>query len=222
MSPARRAPAVCLLVALACAGGPTLPEPSPGVPERVLLVSVARLTSDALAEMPLLSALAASGAYAPRVESVAPASAYPSHATLVTGAAPASHGVVANWRLGETGVRASRYAHASHLKVDTLWQRAIEAGQQAISSPLLDDVSINGSTGVLVNITGGEDLSLGEVSQISEVIHDAAGDQAEIIFGAVTDPVMEGEIRVTVIATGFDQVLGQADSPFGSLHVTLL
>lgn len=92
--------------------------------------------------------------------------------------------------------------------------RAIEAGQQAISSPLLDDVSINGSTGVLVNITGGEDLTLGEVNQISEVIHEAAGDQAEIIFGAVTDPVMEGEIRVTVIATGFDQSLRQADSPF--------
>ena len=92
--------------------------------------------------------------------------------------------------------------------------RAIEAGQQAISSPLLDELSINGSTGVLVNITGGEDLTLGEVNQISEVIHDAAGDQAEIIFGAVTDPVMEGEIRVTVIATGFDQALGQADSPF--------
>jgi len=92
--------------------------------------------------------------------------------------------------------------------------RAIEAGQQAIASPLLDDVSINGSTGVLVNITGGTDLTLGEVNQISEVIHDAAGDQAEIIFGAVTDPVMEGEIRVTVIATGFDQNLGQAESPF--------
>ena len=92
--------------------------------------------------------------------------------------------------------------------------RAIEAAQQAISSPLLDDVTINGSTGVLVNITGGEDLTLGEVNQISEVIHEASGDQAEIIFGAVTDPVMEGEIRVTVIATGFAQALGQADSPF--------
>ncbi|UCD25891.1 MAG: cell division protein FtsZ [Gemmatimonadota bacterium] len=92
--------------------------------------------------------------------------------------------------------------------------RALEAAQQAISSPLLDDVSINGSTGVLVNITGGQDLTLGEVNQISEVIHDAAGDQAEIIFGAVTEPAMEGEVRVTVIATGFDQSLSTQESPF--------
>ncbi len=92
--------------------------------------------------------------------------------------------------------------------------RALEAAQQAISSPLLDEVSINGSTGVLVNITGGQDLTLGEVNQISEVIHDASGDQAEIIFGAVTDPAMEGEIRVTVIATGFDHALSQQEGPF--------
>jgi cell division protein FtsZ len=83
--------------------------------------------------------------------------------------------------------------------------RSIEAAQQAISSPLLDNVTINGSTGVLVNIAGGEDLTLGEVNQISEIIHEAAGDQAEIIFGAVHDPAMAGEIRVTVIATGFDR-----------------
>ena len=93
--------------------------------------------------------------------------------------------------------------------------RALEAAQQAISSPLLDDVQINGSTGVLVNITGGEDLTLGEVSQINDVIHDASGDQAEIIFGAVTDPAMDGEVRVTVIATGFDQGLGHGEGPFG-------
>ncbi|MCZ6760555.1 MAG: cell division protein FtsZ [Gemmatimonadetes bacterium] len=93
--------------------------------------------------------------------------------------------------------------------------RALEAAQQAISSPLLDNISIGGSTGVLVNITGGDDLTLGEVTQISEVIHEGAGDQAEIIFGAVKDPAMQGEIRVTVIATGFDKQMGQMDSPFG-------
>lgn len=92
--------------------------------------------------------------------------------------------------------------------------RAIEAAQQAIASPLLDDVSIGGSSGVLVNITGGEDLTLGEVNQVSEIIHDAAGDQAEIIFGAVHDPAMEGEIRVTVIATGFDKAVSQQEGPF--------
>src|SRR5206468_4493371 len=83
--------------------------------------------------------------------------------------------------------------------------RAMEAVQQAISSPLLDNISISGATGVLINISGGEDLTLGEVTQISDVVKDAAGEDAEIIFGAVNDPAMHGEIRVTVIATGFDR-----------------
>jgi cell division protein FtsZ len=91
--------------------------------------------------------------------------------------------------------------------------RALEAAQHAISSPLLDNVSIAGSTGVLVNITGGQDLTLGEVNQISEIIHEAAGDQAEIIFGAVNDPAMAGEVRVTVIATGFDKTSAQQEGP---------
>ena len=60
---------------------------------------------------------------------------------------------------------------------------------------------------MLVNITGGADLTLGEVHQINEIIHDAVGDDAEIIFGAVHEPAMQGEIRVTVIATGFDRAL---------------
>jgi cell division protein FtsZ len=91
--------------------------------------------------------------------------------------------------------------------------RAMEAAQQAISSPLLDNVSISGATGVLVNITGGQDLTLGEVHQINEIIHDAVGDEAEIIFGAVHEPAMQGEIRVTVIATGFDRVPAVAPEP---------
>jgi cell division protein FtsZ len=88
--------------------------------------------------------------------------------------------------------------------------RAMEAAQQAISSPLLDNISVAGSTGVLLNITGGHDLTLGEVTQISEIVHDAVGDDAEIIFGAVNEPAMQGEIRVTVIATGFDRELESA------------
>jgi len=102
--------------------------------------------------------------------------------------------------------------------------RSIEAAQQAIASPLLDNVSVSGATGVLVNITGGADLTLGEVHQINEIIHDAVGEEAEIIFGAVHEPAMQGEIRVTVIATGFDrpqssqvnvpsQILAPAPSP---------
>ena len=83
--------------------------------------------------------------------------------------------------------------------------RAMEAAQQAISSPLLDNISVSGAEGVLINITGGADLTLGEVHQINEIIHDAVGGDAEIIFGAVHEPGMQGEIRVTVIATGFDK-----------------
>jgi cell division protein FtsZ len=82
--------------------------------------------------------------------------------------------------------------------------RAQEAAQEAISSPLLDDVSIAGAKGVLINITGGMDLAIDEVTQISSIIQDEAGEDAEIIFGAVHDPALEGQIRVTVIATGFD------------------
>jgi cell division protein FtsZ len=91
--------------------------------------------------------------------------------------------------------------------------RAMEAAQQAIASPLLDNVSISGATGVLVNITGGEDLTLGEVHQINDIVHDAVGDDAEIIFGAVHEPAMMGEIRVTVIATGFDRYVQNALMP---------
>jgi cell division protein FtsZ len=85
--------------------------------------------------------------------------------------------------------------------------RALEAAQQAISSPLLDNVSIAGATGVLINIIGGDDLTLGEVTQINDIIHDAVGDEAEIIFGAGRDAAMHGEVRVTVIATGFDRAV---------------
>ncbi|HUE95417.1 MAG TPA: cell division protein FtsZ, partial [Longimicrobiaceae bacterium] len=83
--------------------------------------------------------------------------------------------------------------------------RAIQAAQEAISSPLLDNISIQGAAGVLINITGGMDLAIDEVTTISQIIQEAAGEEAEIIFGAVHDPEMSEEIRVTVIATGFGE-----------------
>lgn len=84
-------------------------------------------------------------------------------------------------------------------------ERAALAAQQAISSPLLDDVKITGAQGVLVNITGGEDMALMEVDEATSIIYKEAGEDANIIFGAVIDPDIEDEINVTVIATGFNK-----------------
>jgi len=82
-------------------------------------------------------------------------------------------------------------------------ERAVIAAQQAINSPLLEDTDISGALGVLINITGGEDLSLCDVEEASSIIYQEAGEDANIIFGAVIDPTMGDEISVTVIATGF-------------------
>ncbi|MEE9181641.1 MAG: cell division protein FtsZ, partial [candidate division NC10 bacterium] len=82
---------------------------------------------------------------------------------------------------------------------------AAEATQQAINSPLLENVSIEGARGVLLNITGGPDLGLHEVEQVGQTIYEAADPNAHIIFGAVVDERMNREVRVTVIATGFEQ-----------------
>ncbi|MFL3052533.1 MAG: cell division protein FtsZ [Candidatus Neomarinimicrobiota bacterium] len=83
-------------------------------------------------------------------------------------------------------------------------ERAVLAAQQAISSPLLDNASISGAQGVLVNITGGSDLAIMEVDQATNIIFEEAGQGANIIFGAVIDPSLKDEIMVTVIATGFN------------------
>jgi cell division protein FtsZ len=81
--------------------------------------------------------------------------------------------------------------------------KAIEATHKAISSPLLEDISISGARGLLINITGGEKLSLHEVNDAATMIQEEADEDANIIFGAVIDPKMDDEIRITVIATGF-------------------
>ncbi len=82
--------------------------------------------------------------------------------------------------------------------------RAVEAAQRAISSPLLEEASIDGAKGVLINITGGNDMTLFEVHEAASVIQEAADEEANIIFGTVIDPMLRDEIKVTVIATGFD------------------
>jgi cell division protein FtsZ len=83
--------------------------------------------------------------------------------------------------------------------------RAMHAAQRAVSSPLLEDSSVTGARGVIINVTGGPDMSLMEVNEASSVIQEAAHDDANIIFGAVIDPNLTGRIKITVIATGFDR-----------------
>lgn len=82
--------------------------------------------------------------------------------------------------------------------------RAVEAAQRAISSPLLEEASIEGAKGVLINITGGDDMTLFEVNEAASIIQEAADEDANIIFGTVIDRKMKDEIKITVIATGFD------------------
>ena len=82
--------------------------------------------------------------------------------------------------------------------------RASMAAEQAITSPLLDGVDINGALGVLINITGGSNLSLFEINEAASIVQEAAGDDANVIFGMVIDEALSDEMRVTVIATGFN------------------
>jgi cell division protein FtsZ len=83
--------------------------------------------------------------------------------------------------------------------------RAVEAAQKAISCPLLEDASIEGARGVIINVTGGDDMTLSEVNDACSIVHQSADEDANIIFGAVLDPKMNGQIKITVIATGFQR-----------------
>ncbi len=93
--------------------------------------------------------------------------------------------------------------------------RAVDAAQKAISSPLLVDTSIEGAHGVLINITGGRDMTLHEVSTASQLIHGLADPDANIIFGTVIDESLKDTVKVTVIATGFDQNPDKVAVPAG-------
>jgi cell division protein FtsZ len=88
--------------------------------------------------------------------------------------------------------------------ISTGENRGREAAELAIKSPLLDNVSIQGARGVLINITGGPDMCLYDIDQAATLIHEEAGEDANIIFGAVMDETIKDEVRVTVIATGFN------------------
>ncbi|MFQ5669326.1 MAG: cell division protein FtsZ [Acidobacteriota bacterium] len=94
--------------------------------------------------------------------------------------------------------------------------RAVEAAQKAISSPLLEDCSIDGAKGVLINITGDREMTLYEVSEAATIVQKAAAEDAEIIFGTVIDEQMGSQVKITVIATGFqhDESLAEKNDPF--------
>lgn len=89
--------------------------------------------------------------------------------------------------------------------------RALEATQRAISSPLLEEASIEGAKGLLVNVSGGADLTLFEVNEAMSIIHDSADPDANIIFGAVLDEDLTNEMKITVIATGFDKAVAAVE-----------
>ena len=96
--------------------------------------------------------------------------------------------------------------------------RAMQAAQKAVASPLLEDGSVDGARGVIINVTGGPDLSLMEVNEASCVIQEAAHEDANIIFGAVVDPTLTGKVKITVIATGFERKSAGRSIPAAALQ----
>jgi cell division protein FtsZ len=97
--------------------------------------------------------------------------------------------------------------------------RARVAATAAVSSPLLEDASVDGAMGVIINVTGGPDLTLAEVSEASDIVYSSAHEDANIIFGAVVDPAMVGKVKITVIATVFDRKRVET-SPAAQAHQT--
>ncbi len=98
--------------------------------------------------------------------------------------------------------------------------RARIAAEQAIASPLLDDISVEGATGVLINVVGGADMRMKEIQDAASFIQEQAHEDANIIFGASIDPNMEDVLKVTVIATGFDKKTDEIDVPMELSHST--
>jgi cell division protein FtsZ len=91
--------------------------------------------------------------------------------------------------------------------------RAREAAEAAVSSPLLEDINLAGANGILVNVTAGMDLSIGEFQEVGNTVKEFASDDATVVVGTVIDPDMTDQIRVTVVATGLGQAAANADAP---------
>jgi len=91
--------------------------------------------------------------------------------------------------------------------------RAREAAEAAVSSPLLEDINLAGANGILVNVTAGMDLSIGEFQEVGNTVKEFASDDATVVVGTVIDPDMTDRIRVTVVATGLGKNAANAESP---------
>src|SRR5690606_7748542 len=91
--------------------------------------------------------------------------------------------------------------------------RARIAAEAAVSSPLLEDINLSGANGILVNVTAGVDLSIGEFQEVGDTVKQFASDDATVVVGTVIDPEMSDEIRVTVVATGLGQAAGINKEP---------
>jgi cell division protein FtsZ len=100
--------------------------------------------------------------------------------------------------------------------------RAKEAAEMAVSSPLLEDINLSGAHGILVNVTAGMDLSIGEFQQVGEIVKQFASDDATVVVGTVIDPELSDEMRVTVVATGLGRPeVAHGRTPFGREVPTL-
>ncbi|HZF27525.1 MAG TPA: cell division protein FtsZ [Gammaproteobacteria bacterium] len=105
--------------------------------------------------------------------------------------------------------------------VATGQDRARIAAEAAVSSPLLEDINLSGANGILVNVTAGTDLSIGEFQEVGDTVKQFASDDATVVIGTVIDPEMTDEIRVTVVATGLGQAVGFAEKPMKVVRRTL-
>jgi len=162
-----------------------------------------RMTADALITIPNQRLLSISGKNMTLLESFKKADEILYHAAKGISDIIVGHGIInldfADVRtvMSETGMALMGTGIASGEN------RSIEAAQRAISSPLLEDITIEGARGLLINITGGEDMTLSEINEATSLIQKEAHEDANIIWGMVIDPSMKDVIRITVIATGF-------------------
>jgi len=176
-----------------------------------------KMTADALITIPNQRLLSISGKNMTLIETFKKADEILYHAAKGISDIIVGHGIInldfADVRavMSETGMAMMGTGIASGEN------RSLEAAQKAISSPLLEDISIEGARGLLINITGGENMTLSEINEATSLIQKEAHEDANVIWGMVIDPSMKEDIRITVIATGFGKAVEKrVDKPVSS------